>query len=136
MYCKRPVQHQTPSWPRLSTHSKSSSVAPCQIQVVSETIPALLKLKQEGLVRHIGITGLPLKIFPYVLDRWAQQPGARGGANYAYELAMKLIHCIGYTREWQSASPSDCATDAMDRCPRPRRQCFEQLHMCMASADA
>lgn len=38
-------------------------------QVVSETIPALLRLKQEGLVRHVGITGLPLKIFPYVLDR-------------------------------------------------------------------
>lgn len=39
------------------------------LQVVSETIPALLRLKQEGLVRHVGITGLPLKIFPYVLDR-------------------------------------------------------------------
>ena len=40
------------------------------VQVVSETIPALLKLKEEGLVRHIGITGLPLKIYPYVLDRY------------------------------------------------------------------
>lgn len=38
-------------------------------QVVSETLPALLQLKQEGLVRHIGITGLPLKVYKYVLDR-------------------------------------------------------------------
>lgn len=38
--------------------------------MVSETIPALLKLKEKGLVRHIGITGLPLKVFPYVIDRY------------------------------------------------------------------
>ena len=40
------------------------------LQVVNETLPALHKLKQSGVVRHIGITGLPLKIFPAVLDRW------------------------------------------------------------------
>ena len=40
------------------------------LQIVHETLPALLSLKEEGLVRHIGITGLPLEIFPYVLDRW------------------------------------------------------------------
>lgn len=38
-------------------------------QIVNETLPALLALKAQGLVRHIGITGLPLKIFRYVLDR-------------------------------------------------------------------
>lgn len=37
--------------------------------MVSETLPALQKLKEKGLVRHIGITGLPLKIFKYVIDR-------------------------------------------------------------------
>ncbi|PIA51839.1 hypothetical protein AQUCO_01000015v1 [Aquilegia coerulea] len=38
-------------------------------QIVSETIPALQKLKEVGKIRHIGITGLPLEVFTYVLDR-------------------------------------------------------------------
>jgi L-galactose dehydrogenase len=38
-------------------------------QIVSETLPALQRLKTEGLARFIGITGLPLKIFPNILDR-------------------------------------------------------------------
>jgi L-galactose dehydrogenase len=36
---------------------------------VNETLPALNALKARGLVRHVGITGLPLGVFPYVLDR-------------------------------------------------------------------
>lgn len=44
------------------------------IQIVNETIPALQKLKESGKIRFIGITGLPLDIFTYVLDR--VPPGA------------------------------------------------------------
>ncbi len=36
-------------------------------QIATETLPALLKLKESGKVRAIGITGYPLEIFPYVL---------------------------------------------------------------------
>ena len=39
------------------------------VQIVTDTIPALQKLKEQGLIRAIGISGLPLDIFSYVLDR-------------------------------------------------------------------
>lgn len=38
-------------------------------QIVEETLPALRKLKEQGKVRAIGISGYPMKIFRYVLDR-------------------------------------------------------------------
>ena len=37
--------------------------------VVNETIPALRKVQEQGKVGFIGITGLPLKIFRYVMAR-------------------------------------------------------------------
>ena len=37
-------------------------------QVVNESIPALRLLQDRGKVRFVGVTGLPLKIFRYVLD--------------------------------------------------------------------
>ena len=40
-------------------------------QIVDETLPALVKLREAGRIGHIGITGLPLKIFSGVLDRTA-----------------------------------------------------------------
>lgn len=42
-------------------------------QIVNETLPALARLRAAGRIGHIGITGLPLKIFPAVLDR--TEPG-------------------------------------------------------------
>jgi aryl-alcohol dehydrogenase-like predicted oxidoreductase len=38
-------------------------------QVIEETIPALRRLRERGKVRFIGITGLPLKIFKFILSR-------------------------------------------------------------------
>jgi len=38
-------------------------------QVVNETLPALRRLQKQGKVRFVGVTGFPLKIFRYVLDR-------------------------------------------------------------------
>lgn len=41
----------------------------CVLQIVNETIPALKKIKESGKTRFIGITGLPLEVYTYVLDR-------------------------------------------------------------------
>jgi L-galactose dehydrogenase len=38
-------------------------------QIVNETLPALRKIQEQGKVRWIGISGYPMKIFRYVLDR-------------------------------------------------------------------
>ncbi len=38
-------------------------------QIVEETLPALRKVQQQGKVRFIGISGYPMNIFRYVLDR-------------------------------------------------------------------
>jgi len=40
-------------------------------QIVDETLPALAQLRAAGRIGHIGITGLPLKVFTGVLDRTA-----------------------------------------------------------------
>jgi L-galactose dehydrogenase len=38
-------------------------------QIVNETLPALQKLKSDGRIGHVGITGLPLNIFTKVIDQ-------------------------------------------------------------------
>jgi aryl-alcohol dehydrogenase-like predicted oxidoreductase len=38
-------------------------------QIVQETLPALRKVQQQGKVRFIGVSGYPMNIFRYVLDR-------------------------------------------------------------------
>jgi L-galactose dehydrogenase len=38
-------------------------------QIVDETLPALRKIQQQGKVRLIGVSGYPMNIFRYVLDR-------------------------------------------------------------------
>ncbi len=37
-------------------------------QIVHETLPALRKIKEQGKVRFIGVSGYPMKIFNYILD--------------------------------------------------------------------
>ncbi len=38
-------------------------------QIVNETLPALYKIQAQGKARFVGVSGLPLKIYSYVLDR-------------------------------------------------------------------
>ncbi len=37
--------------------------------IVEETLPALRKVKEQGKVRFIGVSGYPMNLFRYVLDR-------------------------------------------------------------------
>lgn len=38
-------------------------------QIVEETLPAVREIQAQGKARFVGVSGLPLKIFSYVLDR-------------------------------------------------------------------
>lgn len=38
-------------------------------QIVDETLPALRMVQQQGKVRFVGVSGYPMKMFRYVLDR-------------------------------------------------------------------
>jgi L-galactose dehydrogenase len=38
-------------------------------QIVNETLPALRKVQEQGKVRFLGVSGYPMKMFRYVLDR-------------------------------------------------------------------
>src|SRR5277367_1463082 len=38
-------------------------------QIVDETLPALRRIQQQGKVRFVGISGYPMNVFKYVLDR-------------------------------------------------------------------
>ncbi len=38
-------------------------------QIVEETLPALRKLQTQGKVRYVGVSGYPMQMFRYVLDR-------------------------------------------------------------------
>ena len=38
-------------------------------QIVDETLPALRKVQRQGKVRFVGVSGYPMKMFRYVLDR-------------------------------------------------------------------
>jgi L-galactose dehydrogenase len=42
-------------------------------QIVNETLPAMVGLREAGRIGHIGITGLPLRIFPAIIDRAGPQ---------------------------------------------------------------
>ena len=37
-------------------------------QIINETLPAMIKLKEQGKVKSVGITGLPLEVFDRVID--------------------------------------------------------------------
>ena len=65
----------------------------CALQIIDETLPALHKLKDQGLVRHIGITGLPLKISRTVLDRCCPRHKAATGLGVVGVAHSSVLLC-------------------------------------------
>jgi L-galactose dehydrogenase len=70
-------------------------------QIVDETLPALVKLRAQGRIGHIGITGLPLKIFPAVIDRAGPEVVEVILSFCHYELNDSSLdrHVLPYCRE-------------------------------------
>jgi len=74
---------------RAHTHTHTHMRA----QVAREAIPALVELKNAGLVRAVGFSGLPLNMFNKVLDQADPGgPGHPGGASKAQRCAACLEH--------------------------------------------
>lgn len=87
-------------------------------QIVNETLPTLLSLRAEGRIRAIGITGYPLDIFSYVLDRWgADNSSCHGACTQEAEQTLRVppsvrLHMRGlYLRQ-----PSACSA-LLTGCP-------------------
>ena len=74
------------------------------LQIVKETLPALVKLKKQGIVRHIGITGLPLKIYQYVIDRYVVKSP---GSSQLCPSCIALVTVHRYLQSLQDASASN-----------------------------
>jgi L-galactose dehydrogenase len=66
-------------------------------QVVNETLPALEKVREQGKVRFVGITGLPLNIFRYVIER-AQVDTILSYCHYALN-DTALVGLLPYLEE-------------------------------------
>lgn len=100
------------SWQSQETRiSLTTSVVCCAAaltcsQIINETLPALQQLKQQGLVRFIGITGLPFKSLTYVLDR--VPPGEKTNSLSA--------HCTAHCCTGAGALLSICSCFSM---PKP-----------------
>lgn len=39
-------------------------------QIINETLPAMAKVRQQGKVRYIGVSGYPMKMFHHVIDNY------------------------------------------------------------------
>ena len=75
-------------------------------QIVGETLPALAALKAAGFVRHVGITGLPLKIFANVLDRWERWRCVVGVDGDEGGREMGAVRSIGATATTHHRQPA------------------------------
>jgi aryl-alcohol dehydrogenase-like predicted oxidoreductase len=110
-------------------------------QIVDETLPALRKIRDAGKVRFIGVSGYPMKLFRYILDRtdldvvlsynhytlqntmfgdlvpYLKQKGV--GIMNAAPFSARLLTNAPLPK-WHKATPEvrDCARRAADHCAK------------------
>lgn len=68
-------------------------------QIVEETLPALRNVQQQGKVRFIGVSGYPMKMFRYILDR-AELDVMLSYNHYTLQNTM-LADLVPYLKEKQ-----------------------------------
>lgn len=110
-------------------------------QIVDETLPALRKIRDAGKVRFIGVSGYPMKLFRYILDRtdldvvlsynhytlqntmladlvpYLKQKGV--GIMNAAPFSARLLTNAALPK-WHKATPEvrDCARRAAEHCAK------------------
>lgn len=87
--------------------SRVTNYLNCCPQILHETLPALSQLRKEGLVRCIGITGLPLGCFQYILDRYALYKECRKISGNEYLSFLRAWHLPGvHLGLWMLSCPT------------------------------
>src|SRR5947209_4957169 len=66
-------------------------------QIVEETLPALRKVQAQGKVRFVGVSGYPIKIFRYILDR-AELDVVLSYGHYTLQ-NRRLLELVPYLRD-------------------------------------
>lgn len=69
-------------------------------QIIHETLPALHQLKETGKVRHVGITGLPLKVLKNTIDQAAPGMVETVLSFCRYELNDTAL--LDYIPDWKA----------------------------------
>lgn len=108
-------------------------------QVVEETLPALKKEVEKGKVRYVGVSGYPMKLFQYVLERaevdviltynhyTLQNDMARELVPLCHEKGVGLMNAAPFSArlltnaplpEWHKAPPQvrEIASQAAEHC--------------------
>ncbi len=106
-------------------------------QVVNETLPDLRKIQQQGKVRFIGISGYPMKIFRYILDR-ADLDVILSYNHYTLQNTM-LADLVPYLKEKgvgiMNAAPFSARLLTNARLPRWHKATPEVRAVCRRAAE-
>ena len=98
-------------------------------QVVNETLPALVELREKGVVGHVGITDLQLENLKWVIDRSPSGESKEIGVINASPLSMGLLSERGVPVWHPAPKPLvDACRKAMEHC-KAKNYPIEKLAM-------